>query len=111
MDPANLTIGASYYRLAFADAPRTIPGVTPMIYVGVNIFPDDDPNTSVYYFQDTVSFSALGSVASSDYDSKRADVEAQVFPYTDSDLASEIMTLGEIVTALTEALRRASWKH
>jgi hypothetical protein len=111
MDPANLTIGASYYRLAFADAARTIPGVTPMIYVGVNVFPDDDTSTSVYYFQDIVSFSALGSVASSDYDSKRADVEAQVFPYTNSDLASEIMTLGEIVVALTEALRRASWKH
>lgn len=65
MDPANLTIGASYYRLAFADIARTIPGVTPMIYVGVNIFAGDDPNTPVYYFQDTVYFSELGSVASS----------------------------------------------
>ena len=111
MEPANLTIGASYYRLAFADSARTIPGVTPMIYIGVNIFPDDDPTTPVYYFQDTASFSGLGSVASADYDSKRGDVEAQVFPYADSDLASEVMTLGEIVASLTEALKRASWKH
>jgi hypothetical protein len=111
MESANLTIGVAYYRLAYADAARTIPGVTPMIYVGVNIFPDDDPNTPVQYFQDTVSFSVLGSVASPDHDSKQADVEAQVFPYTNSDLASEIMTLGEVVAALTEALRRASWKH
>ena len=111
MDPANLTIGTSYYRLAFADGARTIPSITPMVYVGVNIFPDDDPNTRVYYFQDTASFSALGSVASSNYDPKRADVEAQVFPYTDSDLSSEIMTLSGVVAALTEALKRASWKH
>jgi hypothetical protein len=111
MVPANLTIGAAYYRLAFSDAARTIPGVTPMIYVGVNIFPDDDQNIPVHYFQDTVSFSVLGSVASTGYDSKHADVEAQVFPYTDSDLATEIMTLGEVVAALTETLRRASWKH
>jgi hypothetical protein len=111
MAPGNLTIGVAYYRLTFADAARTIPGVTPMIYVGVNIFSDDDPSAPVYYFQDTVSFSLLGSVASSDYDSKRADIEAQVFSHTESDLVSGIMTLDEIVSALTETLRRASWKH
>jgi len=66
MAPANLTIGAGYYRLTFADAARTIPGVTPMIYVGAKILPDDDSSARVHYFQDTVSFSLLGSVASSD---------------------------------------------
>jgi hypothetical protein len=111
MDPKNLAIGTPYYRVAFADVARTIPGVTPLIYIGVNVFPDDDPSTPVYYFQDTASFSELGSIAASDYDSKRSDVEAQVFPYTDSDLATEIMPLAEVVVALTEALKRASWKH
>ncbi len=82
-----------------------------MIYVGVNIFPDDEADTPVYYFQDTVSFSALGSVASSDYDSKHDEVEAQVFPFTESDLATGIMTLDAVVAALSDALRRASWKH
>ena len=82
-----------------------------MIYVGVNIFPDDDPNSPVYYFQDTVSYALLGSVASPEHDSKRGDVEAEVFPHTEADLRDGIMTLQEVIAALTEALRRASWRH
>jgi hypothetical protein len=111
LTPANLTLGTAYYRLAFADAARTVPSVIPMIYVGVNIFPDDEPDTPVHYFQDTVSFSELGSVASPDYDPKRAEAEPQVFPYTEADLVTGIMTLDAVVAALSEALRRASWKH
>jgi hypothetical protein len=111
MAPANLTIGTAYYRLTFADPARTIPGVRPMIYVGVNIFPDDDPNAPVYYFQDTVSYALLGSVASIERQSKRADVETEVFPHTATDLRSGIMTLEEVIAAMTDALRRASWRH
>jgi hypothetical protein len=111
MAPENLTIGTAYYRLTFADSARAIPGVHPMIYVGVNIFSDDDPNAPIYYFQDTVSHALLGSVASPEHDSKRADVEAHVFPHTEADLSGGIMTLEEVIVALTDALRRASWRH
>jgi len=111
MSPASLTIGAAYYRLTFADAGRTVPGVRPMIYVGVNIFPDDDPNAPVYYFQDTVSHALVGSVVSTERDSKRANIEAEVFPYTEADLNDGIMTLEELIAALSDALRRASWRH
>lgn len=111
MAPASLTIGTAYYRLTFADPARTIPGVRPMIYVGANIFPDDDPNGPVYYFQDTVSHAVLGSVASPEHDSRHANVEVQVFPHTEADLNGGIMTLEEVIAALTDALRRASWRH
>jgi hypothetical protein len=82
-----------------------------MIYVGVNIFPDDDPSTAVYYFQDTVSHSLLGSVASPECDTQREGVEVQVFPYTQADPNGSILTLSEVVTALNDALKRASWRH
>ena len=111
MAPANLTIGSAYYRITFADSGGTVPAVRPMIYVGVNIFPDDDPDSPLYYFQDTVSYQLLGSVASPKHDSSREDVEAEVFPHNEADLTGGIMTLEEVIAALTDALRRASWRH
>ncbi len=111
MDPANLTLGSAYYRLTFADSARIIPGVQPMIYVGVNILADDDPDAPVYYFQDTLSYSLLGSIASAERETEHSDVEVQVFPHTEADLDTGVMTLPEVIAALSDALKRASWRH
>ena|SRR5271170_5692003 len=111
MAPANLVEGTAYYRLTFADANRTIPGVQPMIYVGVNIFPDDDPTERVFYFQDTVSHLWRGPVTSATHDSCHTEIEAGVFPHTERELQSEILTLEEIIAALSDAHRRALGRH
>jgi len=111
MAPENLTVGTPYYRVTYADATRTIPGVQPMIYVGVNIFSDDDPDTAVYYFQDTVSYALMGSIASAEHETEHSDVEVQVFPHTEADVDTEVMTLPEVVAALADALKRAAWRH
>lgn len=80
MGPEDLKIGAAYYRLTFADVDLTIPGVEPMIYIGKNIFPDDDPASIVHYFQDTVSHSWRGPVTDDAHDSKHPEIESSVFP-------------------------------
>ena len=108
MSPQDLNAGSAYYRLTFADIDRTIPGVQPMIYVGANIFPDDDPASITYYFQDTVSHSWRGPVTDEAHDSKHPEIETAVFPHTEREVQTGILTLAEVVAALTEAQKRAA---
>jgi len=50
--------GYTYYRITYADANQTMPGIEPMVYVGLNIFNDEKEDT--YYFQDAVSVVRYG---------------------------------------------------
>jgi hypothetical protein len=78
-----------------------------MIYVGSNIFPDDDPASVVYYFQDTISHAQRGPVTDAAYDSKHTEIEAAVFPHTELEVQRDVLTLAEVIVRLTEAQRRA----
>lgn len=111
MSPAQLQEGTAYYRLTFADMNRTIPSVEPMIYIGLNIFPDDDPDTRVYYFQDTISHSWRGPVTDSAHDAKHPEIETAVSPHTEQEVLSGILTLEEVIAALNDAYRRAVGRH
>ena len=111
MTPAQLQAGIAYYRLTFADVACTIPGVEPMIYIGTNVFPDDDPATVIYYFQDTVSHLWRGPATDSAHDSKHPEIETAVYPHTEKDVQSDILTLSQVISALTEALRRTEGRH
>jgi hypothetical protein len=106
VSPQDLKAGSAYYRVTYADRDLTIPGVQPMIYVGSNIFPDDDPTSVIYYFQDTVSHSWRGAVTDPAHDSKHPEIESAVFPHTEQEVQSGILTLAEVAAAITEALRR-----
>ena len=107
MTPTDLKVSTAYYRLTFADTNLTIPGVEPMIYIGKNVFPDDDPTSTVYYFQDTISHSWRGPVTDAAYDEKHPEVEARVFPHTASEVQRDLLTLAEVITALIDAKKRA----
>ena len=111
MAPEQLQKGTAYYRLTFADSGLTIPAVQPMIYVGTNIFPDDDPASVVYYFQDTISHSWRGPVTDAAHDSKHHEIDAAVFPHTEREVQRDILRLPEVINALTEAHRRAEGRH
>lgn len=61
MNADQLELGATYFRMAYADVAQTMPSVEPLVYVGVNIFgspPDGAP--AKYYFQDVVSVLRFG---------------------------------------------------
>ena len=107
MSPRDLKAGCAYYRVTYADPDLTIPGVQPMIYVGINIADGDDPATVVYYFQDTISHSWRGPVTDAAHHSKHPEIETAVFPHTDQEVQTGVLTLTEVVDAVTEAQRRA----
>jgi len=107
MAPADLSEGTAYYRITYADPGLTIPGVQPMIYVGPNIFPDDDPATVVYYFQNTISHSWRGPVTDPAHDSRHTEIESAVFPHSDVEVQRDVFTLAEVISALIEAQGRA----
>ncbi len=79
-----------------------------MIYIGSNIFPDDDPASVTYYFQDTVSDSRIGPVTDAANDWKHLEVEAEVFPHSEEEVDRDVLTLAEVVDALTKAQKRAA---
>jgi hypothetical protein len=107
MTPEDLKKGVAYYRLTFADADLTIPGVQPMIYIGTNVFPDDDQTLAVYYFQDTVSHSWRGPMTDAAHDTKHPELESCVFPHTESEVQRDVLTLAQVITALLQAQKRA----
>ena len=111
MSPQDLKAGCAYYQVTYADNGLTIPGVEPMIYLGLNIFPEDDPASTTYYFQDPVSHSWRGPVTDAAHAAKHPEIETLVFPHTERQVQTEVFTLAEVVAAVTEAHRRAELLH
>jgi hypothetical protein len=107
VSPQDLKISSAYYRVTYADTALTIPGVKPMVYVGTNISDDDDPKDAIYYFQDTVSHSWRGPVTDTGHRSTHPEIEAAVFPHSESDVQHEVFTLAEVITKLVASRKRA----
>jgi hypothetical protein len=108
MAPGNLIKGRAYYRITYADPKLTIPGVEPMMYVGVDIFPDEGKSESSYYFQDTISFHQHGNCI--DYSGPahiEEDTPFNVFSFTARELGTGVVELPEAIRLLNEANERA----
>jgi hypothetical protein len=61
MDPSSLVVGHTYYLVTFADPQQTMPGIEPVIYIGLDVFgPQTEGTPPQYYFQDTPSFNMFG---------------------------------------------------
>ncbi|WP_428243515.1 hypothetical protein [Gynuella sp.] len=93
----NLEIGVTYYRLTFADAKMTMPGLEPVVYVGKNLF-DEPTSEEVYYFQNTVSVVRFGILGGNE------DVYVEAFKK--DDLGSSVTTLEQAITIMQEANER-----
>jgi hypothetical protein len=111
MTPAQLQVGRAYYRITYADNDLTVPGLEPMIYVGTNIYPDDDPKQLTYYFQDTVSYSISGNVTtpparSASTTDGKAGVGILTYSFSAQDLLKGLVDLPGAISALQAALSR-----
>jgi hypothetical protein len=83
-----------------------IPGVKPMIYIGVNIADDDNDNEAArYYFQDTVSYFWSGSVTSPDYAKRHKDIDYLMISHSKEELV-EAQTLEDAIECMKAALTR-----
>jgi hypothetical protein len=106
MSPESLLLGEAYYHLRFADADMTVPAVEPVIYIGTDVFPDEDPDaTNTLYFQDALSHRLCGSAASDDF-RPHPDIEPLIHPIAPDEVGDSLLDLDGVIAALTEARRR-----
>jgi hypothetical protein len=109
MAPGQLTKGKAYYRITYADPQLTIPGVEPMMYVGVDLFPEEKVAEPRYYFQDTISFHQHGScVEYSGPPFSDEDTPFNISSFTADELGTSLVELSEAARLLSEANQRAN---
>ena len=106
MSPGSLQLGTAYYHVRFADPDMTVPAVEPVVYIGMDVFPDEDPEaTGTHYFQDALSYRFCGSAAGDDF-RPHPDIEALIHPVTPDQIGHSLHDLDGVIDALTEARQR-----
>jgi len=107
MLPHQLELGRAYYQVTYADRDWTVPGVEPLIYVGVNLFDSDaDSPTPVYTFQDTVSYFRFGSFIRYDGPVDLTDEGLLTHSFSEEQVLA-LEDLEGAAQAVQESLRRA----
>lgn len=91
--------GSTYYQITYADVDLTMPGIQPMVYVGLNIF--DDENEDTYYFQDTVSVIRFGLLEEAEETS-----EIRVMSCLKKHFGSEVVTIDQLPKVIADALTK-----
>ena len=111
VSPTDLKKGSAYYMLTFADRDWTIPGVEPMIYVGVNVLDSQKAEAETHYcFQDTVSFSRFGDAIQYKGPANLADEGASIHSLTARQLSTDVFTLEGVIAEMQAARTRANAK-
>lgn len=111
MSPESLVLGRAYYRLRFADPDMTVPAVEPMVYIGMDVFPEEDPDLAggrsagTHYFQDALSHRFCGSAAGDDF-RPHPEIEPLVYPVGAEEIGESLLGLDGVIAALTEAQQR-----
>ena len=100
MDTTKLVIGHTYYRITFADADLTMPGVEPLVFLGEA---QDDGGTDGLVFQDTVSYVRYGSGLEGD--DQHEDIALYFMSGED---ARCFVDIGTLATEVTQAAHRAA---
>ena len=100
METSALIIGRTYFRLTFADADLTMPGVEPLVFLGEAA---DDGGSRGFVFQDTVSYVRHGSGLEGD--EQHEEIALFFMPEEDARSLADIAALAAEVA---EAARRAA---
>jgi len=109
--PTDLKQGGAYYMLTFADRDWTIPGVEPMIYVGINVFDSQKTEAEPHYcFQDTVSFMRYGEATQYTGSANLADEGASISSFTARQVTTDVFTLAGAIAEMQAALARTNSK-
>ena len=101
MKTSSLVVGKTYYRLTFADVDMTIPGVEPLVYVGVH---ESSQGELLPTFQDTISYTWVGGYPGPYKSGQNIDVT--LHPMAEPE-ASEMLSLAEVVQEINEVFDRA----
>ena len=95
----NPEYGSTYYRITFADMNQTMPGIEPMVYVGLNIFSDE--NEDIYYFQDTTSVIRFGIL-----DEAEETEEIKIMNCIKAEFGRTIVEIDQLPRIVTSALKK-----
>jgi len=99
MDTSAFVIGHTYFRLTFADADLTMPGVEPIVFLGAAA---DDSGTQGFVFQDTASYVRHGS----GLEGEEQHEDISLLFMADED-ARSLSDIGKLAIEVTEAAQRA----
>ncbi|MCU7873671.1 MAG: hypothetical protein KZQ91_13100 [Candidatus Thiodiazotropha sp. (ex Lucinoma borealis)] len=95
-----LECGTTYYQITYADPKLTMPGLRPMVYLGMNLFGTEKEDT--HYFQDTVSVLVFGLV------SEATDTtDCKVSSCTENEIGVDVLSLEEAVEEIQKAAAKA----
>lgn len=103
MNADSLEVGATYFRITYADIDCTMPSVEPLVYAGTNLFGQPLEGEDQYYFQDPVSVIRFGlgerltQSGSSNIDASGLDFEDGADCYYS---AHEARKIGEVIIDL-----------
>jgi hypothetical protein len=100
MNPSSLVVGKTYYQLTFADIDQTMPGVQPMVYLGLIATEED---ASEHAFQDTVSYVRFGSALSA----SEGHGEMEIYCMRSEELGDAMFDLEAISREIAAAAARA----
>ena len=100
MSGSSLTVGATYFRMTFADRDLTMPGVQPLVFLGET---DLQNGGTTLAFQDTVSYVRFGSrlAATAGID------EMEVYFIPHEEVGSAVVTVEQAATQVAAAAQRA----
>lgn len=101
MNDVSLVVGATYFRLTYADCEQTMPGVQPLVYLG-EVDATDDGRTLA--FQDTVSYVRFGS----QLDADAIVDEIQLVLVAHGEVGFTILSIQQVAAAVSAAADRAS---
>jgi len=115
MNPSILVVGRTYYLVTFADVQQTMPGIEPIVFIGVDVFgPQEDNSASKYYFQDAPSFSEFGIATEQnapvrfDGEDQEEEPEYYVSGHEAAEIGWTIVDLPGVVEVVSKALELAS---
>ncbi|WP_444919111.1 hypothetical protein [Microbulbifer sp. JMSA003] len=91
--------GTTYYQVVYADPKLTMPGITPKVFVGVNLFGTEKEDT--YYFQDTVSVLIFGLIGEAE-----DTTDCKVSSFTQDELGVTIVTLEQASEIMSAAVTK-----
>lgn len=103
MDANSLEVGATYYRITYADVAQTIPGIEPLVYAGMNISDPPSDKSAKYYFQDAVSVVRFGLGVRWGQEVQPADETSDLNPDDDEGRVywvHEASEIGEVIVDL-----------
>jgi hypothetical protein len=100
MDTSALISGGTYYRITFADPALTMPGLEPLVYIGLH----DSDGTLLHTFQDTISYTWVGRYPGPFRSNQ--DMEISLYPMQEKEAAA-MLSLAEVVEKVGELFARA----